>query len=176
MKKIITLAALIAALGVFYYLYTSGTKVLNTEPNESYSMIQDTLPKESVTTMDFTWTATSLDGAPTGGSDFISAFDLSVSASDRTYQVNDYLDKKIYGCREVSNESRDSILSQYDNLYTSAFLSASVSSYLCASMGGGDLFVIEKNGDGYVAYHYSYSDGSTPLTQSKPVRLFSIQK
>jgi hypothetical protein len=172
MKKIILSLIFLGILSAASYFFVS-----NKDEGQLRSTSQSNRTATEVTLKEFTWSATDIDPGPgNAGSDFISASNLQVSAFDKTYRVNGYLNKEVYGCRGVTNDYRDSVLAQYDSSYSSAFFMNAVSYYLCPSMGGGDLFVIVEADNGYKVKHYPYGDGQTPFTKLNPVTLFVIQE
>jgi hypothetical protein len=183
---LVALGLVVVGGGVYIFYQQSSQGII--KEDQSVSMVGNPNPvvptgvsnngaETGATAESFAWSATKIDQAPsTGGSDFTSEFNLRVSAFGKTYRINDYVDAKISGCRDVTADYRDSILVQYDNSYSSVFFANASSYYLCASVGGGDLFVIEKVGNGYEVKHYKYGDGLSPLTKLTPKVLFTIQK
>jgi hypothetical protein len=175
MKKIVFALIFLGIVVASLYIFMS-----NKDVGQLKSTSQSNEADTEVTSEDFTWSTTDLEQGPkNGGSDFISASSLEVSAFGKTYRINDYLNEKIYGCKsgpKYDRVSQDLGLAQYDSSYSPTFLLNAVSYYLCPAMAGGDLFVIEETSGGYGMKHYPFGDGRTPFTKLNPAILFTIQK
>lgn len=172
MKKIILITSTVLILiGLYYFVSNSKetsevSKTVNQQPSSN----------EFLNSEDFVWSDKRLQEGPGGGSDFISTSELKLSVNGQTYIINDYLEDSIYGCQQINDEYRDSILQQYDNSYSPDFFSNFVSYFSCNTMGGGDLFVVKETEDMYEVQHYNYGDTPTPFTDTEPQQLFTISK
>lgn len=172
MKKVILIViALVLLIGLYYFV--NDNKDASELPE---ALNQQESSGEILGSEDFVWSATRLQEGPAGGSDFISTSELTLSVSGETYVINDYLEGSIYGCQQVTSSYRDGILEQYDVSYAPDFFIQFTSYYLCPSMGGGNLFVVDEVGEEYMIEHYVYGDGRAPFTETEPAILFSIPK